>query len=124
MLYDIIFYTSRWFDELLVLLCNALFEKDKFLLNDIVKTNRIHKSTSTKLYPLGKDPIFSIDKKYLVSPVHFKKADFYIEQCLSADRAKVYACELLKQFKMLEKTKIDLSWKHGYFIIHVFFWLY
>lgn len=103
-----VYQVSGWF-ELIYVICDILNEKNNILLNEVVKTNRIHKSTSTQSYPLGKDPILSVDKKYLVSPVHFEKGDFYIEQCLSAERSRNYACELLKQFGLLEITKIDLS---------------
>ena len=103
-----VYQVSGWF-ELIYIICDILHEKNSVLLNEVVKANKIHKSTSTQSYPLGKDPILSIDKKYLVSPVHFEKGDFYIEQCLSAERSRNYACELLKQFGLLEITKIDLS---------------
>ena len=103
-----VYQVSGWF-ELIYIICNILHEKNSVLLNEVVKANKIHKSTSTQSYPLGKDPILSIDKKYLVSPVHFEKGDFYIEQCLNAERSRNYACELLKQFGLLEITKIDLS---------------
>lgn len=103
-----VYPVTGWF-ELMTVVCNILYNRDSNLLDEIVKSNRIHKSTSSQSYPLGKDPILSIDKKYLVSPYYFEKGNFYIEQCFSADRARVYACELLKQFKLLENTKIDLS---------------
>ena len=103
-----VYSVSGWF-ELIYVICDVVYHENKELLNEVVKLNKIHKSTSMQSYPLGKDPILSIDKKYLVSPVHFVKGDFYIEQCLSAERSRNYACELLKQFGFLEITKIDLS---------------
>lgn len=103
-----VYSVSGWF-ELIYVICDVVYNENKELLNEVVKLNKIHKSTSMQSYPLGKDPILSIDKKYLVSPVHFAKGDFYIEQCLSAERSRNYACELLKQFGFLEITKIDLS---------------
>lgn len=103
-----VYSINGWF-ELIFRICEVVYEINADLLNEVVKANKIHKSTSTQSYPLGKDPILSIDKKYLVSPVHFFKGDFYIEQCLNAERSRNYACELLKQFNLLDVTKIDLS---------------
>jgi uncharacterized protein with ParB-like and HNH nuclease domain len=103
-----VYSVSGWF-ELIYDICEIIYKKNSVLLSEVVKTNRIHKSTSNQVYPLGKDPILSIDKKYLVSPIYFEKGNFYIEQCLSAERSRNYACELLKQFGLLEITKIDLS---------------
>ena len=48
-----VYQVSGWF-ELIYIICDILHEKNSVLLNEVVKANKIHKSTSTQSYPLGK----------------------------------------------------------------------
>lgn len=95
--------------ELVYQLCNVLYDDNKEVFDDIVKNNKIHKTSSYRLYALGKDPIFAYDKRYLVQPAYFEKGQFYIEQCLNADRARYYARELIKHLNITDDIKIDLQ---------------
>ena len=99
---------SGWF-ELVYQLCNILYDDNKEAFDDIVRNNKVHKSSSSRLYALGKDPIFANDKKYLVSPAYFEKGNFYVEQCLSADRARNYARDVIKYLNIQNEIKIDLQ---------------
>ena len=99
---------NGWF-ELVYQLCNILYDENKLLFDDIVKNNKVHKTSSTRLYALGKDPIFSTDKRYLVSPAYFEKGKFYVEQCLSADRARNYARDVIRYLNLNADIKIDLQ---------------
>lgn len=99
---------NGWF-ELVYQLCNILYDDHKEAINDIVKNNKVHKTSSTRSYALGKDPIFSYDKKYVLSPAYFEKGNFYVEQCLSADRARNYARDVIKYLNIQDDIKIDLQ---------------
>lgn len=99
---------SGWY-ELVYQLCNIYYDDNKEIIDDIVKNNKVHKSSSTRLYALGKDPIFSYDKKYILSPAYFEKGNFYVEQCLSADRARNYARDVIKYLNIQDDIKIDLQ---------------
>ncbi len=99
---------AGWF-ELVYQLCNILYDNNKDAFDDIVRNNKVHKSSSTRLYALGKDPILSNDKKYLVSPAYFEKGNFYVEQCLSAERARNYARDVIKYLNIQDEIKIDLQ---------------
>ena len=99
---------SGWF-ELVYQLCNILYDKYKSEIDDIVKNNKVHKTSSTRSYALGKDPIFSYDKKYILQPAYFEKGNFYVEQCLSSDRARNYARDVIKYLNIEDDIKIDLE---------------
>ncbi len=99
---------NGWY-ELVYQLCNIFYDDNKETIDDIVKNNKVHKTSSTRLYALGKDPIFSYDKKYILSPAYFEKGNFYVEQCLSADRARNYARDVIKYLNIQDDIKIDLQ---------------
>lgn len=102
-------YTIYNWKDIIPKLCEKLYEIDPKKLQEVISTNKIHKSTSKRNYPFGKDPIFSFDKKYLVSEFYFEPLKCYIECSLSANAACRYACELLRAFKMEENVKIELG---------------
>lgn len=102
-------YTIYNWKDIIPKLCEKLYEIDPKKLQEVMSTNKIHKSTSKRNYPFGKDPIFSFDKKYLVSEFYFEPLKCYIECSLSANAACGYACELLRAFKIEENVKIELE---------------
>lgn len=102
-------YTIYNWKDVIPKLCEKLYELDSKKLQEIMSTNRIHKSTSKRNYPFGKDPIFSFDKKFLVSEYYFEPLKCYIECSLSASAACGYACDLLTAFKMDDSVKIELG---------------
>ena len=99
---------NGWY-ELVYQLCNIFYDDNKETIDDIVRNNKVHKTSSTRSYALGKDPIFSYDKKYILSPAYFEKGNFYVEQCLSADRARNYARDVIKYLNIQDDIKIDLQ---------------
>ena len=82
-------------------------DKDKFA--EILKQNKIHKSTFKYSYYFGNDPIICNEEKYLVSPYYLDNANCYVESTLSANRAMYYALELIKEYGLLDKFKIEIE---------------
>ena len=66
--------------------------------------------TPKKSYYLGKDPIISYEKDNLVTPYYFKKENCYIESTLSADRAKYYSIEFLKNYDAENSFYIEIEY--------------
>ena len=102
-------YTIYNWKDIIPKLCEKLYEIDSKKLQEVMSTNKIHKSTSKRNYPFGKDPIFAFDKKYLVSEYYFEPLKCYVECSLSASASCGYACDLLRAFKMEDKVKIELG---------------
>ena len=102
-------YTIYNWKDIIPKLCEKLYEIDSKKLQEVMSTNKIHKSTSKRNYPFGKDPIFAFDKKYLVSEYYFEPLNCYVECSLSASASCGYACDLLRAFKMEAKVKIELG---------------
>ena len=102
-------YTIYNWKDIIPKLCEKLYEIDSKKLQEVMSTNKIHKSTSKRNYPCGKDPIFAFDKKYLVSEYYFEPLKCYVECSLSAIASCGYACDLLRAFKMEDKVKIELG---------------
>jgi uncharacterized protein with ParB-like and HNH nuclease domain len=102
-------YTIYNWKDIIPKLCEKLYEIDSKKLQEVMSTNKIHKSTSKRNYPFGKDPIFAFDKKYLVSEYYFEPLKCYVECSLSAIASCGYACDLLRAFKMEDKVKIELG---------------
>ena len=102
-------YTIYNWKDIIPKLCEKLYEIDSKKLQEVMSTNKIHKSTSKRNYPFGKDPIFAFDKKYLVSEYYFEPLKCYVECSLSAIASCGYACDLFRAFKMEDKVKIELG---------------
>lgn len=99
---------NGWF-ELVAVACKILYEYDKNTFNTIKNQNKIHKSTSKYSYYFGNDPVICNEKKYLVSPYYLENANCYVESTLSANRAMFYTLELIKEYDLLEKFKIEIE---------------
>ena len=97
-----------WF-ELVPKVCKILYEHNKDKFDDIVRENRIHKSTFKTSYYRGKDPIICTEEKYLISSYHLKGTEYYIESALSANRAIYYALEFMKEFGLLDSFKVEIE---------------
>ena len=93
----------------MAIISEILFEYDKERFEDIIKQNKIHKSTLRSSYYFGNDPIISKEKKYLVKPYYVEEANCYVESCLSADRSKFYALKLIGEFDLLDNFKIEIE---------------
>ena len=84
-----------------------MLDKDKFA--EILKQNKIHKSTFKYSYYFGNDPIICNEEKYLVSPYYLDNANCYVESTLSANRAMYYALELIKEYGLMDRFKIEIE---------------
>lgn len=102
-------YTVNGWYELVAVACKILYEFDKDMFNTIIKQNKIHKSTFKYSYYFGNDPIICNETKYLVSPYYLEEANCYVESTLSANRAMFYTLELIKEYNLLEKFKIEIE---------------
>ena len=102
-------YTVRGWFELVTITCKILNEYNKEKFNEVVKLNKIHKSTFKYSYYFGNDPIISTDKKYLVSYSYIEEANCYVETTLSANRSIFYTLELIKEFGLIDKFKIEIE---------------
>lgn len=102
-------YTVNGWYELVAVVCKILYEFDKDMFNTIIKQNKIHKSTFKYSYYFGNDPIICNEAKYLVSPYYLEEANCYVESTLSANRAMYYTLELIKEYNLLEKFKIEIE---------------
>ena len=78
-------------------------------MNTLIKQNKIHKSTFKYSYYFGKDPILCQEDKYLVSPYYLENADFFVESALSANRAVFYTLELIKEYDLIGKFKLEIE---------------
>ena len=109
MLFDNVLYTIKGWYELVAVTCKILYEFDKEKFENIVKQNKIHKSTFKYSYYFGNDPIICKEEKYLVNPYKIEEANCYVESCLSANRAMYYSLELIKEFSLLDRFKIEIE---------------
>lgn len=108
-IFDNVLYTIKGWYELVAITCKILYEFDKEKFENIVKQNKIHKSTFKYSYYFGNDPIICKEEKYLVSPYKIEEANCYVESCLSANRAMYYSLELIKEFSLLDRFKIEIE---------------
>jgi len=108
-IYDSSPYTVRGWFELVAITCKILFDIDKKKMNTLIKQNKIHKSTFKYSYYFGKDPILCQEDKYLVSPYYLENADFFVESALSANRAVFYTLELIKEYDLIGKFKLEIE---------------
>ena len=97
--------------SLLIIAAEICLETNDKLLEDVVKKNRIHKSTFKSNYYLGNDPIFIFgnDSNYVQRAIQIGKSDYYIESKLSAERVLHYTIELLKIFNLQNRFKLELE---------------
>lgn len=102
-------YTIRGWFELVAITCKVLYDLDKDKFAEILKQNKIHKSTFKYSYYFGNDPIICNEEKYLVSSYYLDNANCYVESTLSANRAMYYALELIKEYGLLDKFKIEIE---------------
>jgi len=108
-IFDNVPYSVRGWFELVAITCKILYEYNKEKFDEIVKQNKIHKSTFKYSYYFGKDPIICTEKKYLVSPYFVKEANCFVESTLSANRSMYYTLELIKEYNLLDNFKIEVE---------------
>ncbi len=108
-IFDNIPYTINGWYELVAITCKILYEYDKEKFENIIKQNKIHKSTLKYSYYFGNDPIICKEEKYIVKPYKIEEANCYVESCLSANRSIHYTLELIKEFSLLDKFKLEIE---------------
>lgn len=102
-------YSIRGWFELVAITSKILYGLDKDKFSEIIKQNKIHKSTFKYSYYFGNDPIICNEEKYLVGAYYLEDANCYVESCLSANRAMYYTLELIKEYDLLDKFKIEIE---------------
>lgn len=105
---DTPYAVKGWYD-LVHETAEVLYSIDANKLENIIKQNKIHKSTFKSSYYFGNDPIICKEEKYLVTPYKLEKADCYIEKSLSANRALYYTVELINLYNMLDQFKVEIE---------------
>ena len=76
----------------------------------IVSENKIHKANST--YEAGKkDPIISRKAENLIEPLPIENTNYFSEGSLAANRAIVYARQLLDEFCLTDKIELEIEKK-------------
>ncbi len=102
------FNVKGWYD-LVHESARILHSIDSDIFDNVVKQNKIHKSTYKYSYYFGNDPIICKEDKYLVSAYKLEEADCYVECALSANRSLYYTVELIKAYDMLEQFKVEIE---------------
>lgn len=102
-------YTVKGWYELVAMTSKILYNIDKDKFDEIIKQNKIHKSTFKYSYYFGNDPIICKEEKYLVSPYYIEDANCFVESTLSANRAMYYTIEIIKEYNLLDKFKIEIE---------------
>lgn len=98
---------SKWF-ELLPLICEILYDIDPTIINSAVVNNTIHKATSKQRYN-EKDPILTTTSSYLITPIKLKNANIYVEGCMSSDRTRYYAKQILDLYGLADRFQICVT---------------
>lgn len=102
-------YNVKGWYELVAVTCKLLHDYDNTKIEKIIKENRIHKSTFKTSYYFGKDPIICYEKKYLLKPYYIENANCYVEANLSANRSMFYTLELINEYGLIDKFKIEIE---------------
>lgn len=89
---------SKWKD-VVPMICEILYSFDKEKFIELVKSNAIHKSTSTKVEGL-KDPVISDNPSSLNSPVPINGTIYFAEGNISSNRARYYAKLLIELYDL------------------------
>lgn len=104
---DSVIKVGTW-KEFLKVVCEIAYEFDNVLFANTVKENKIHKATSKKNYP-DKDPIISQNPDLLLEAKRIKDTNYYVEGCISSNRARVYADQLLGIYGISDAFQINVE---------------
>ena len=80
-----------------VKVCQIAIKYDPEKFDSIVKSNLIHKVTSTRNNG-AKDPVIEYDPSKFVYPIRLEGTKYYVEGSLSSKRTRVYSKQVLEQF--------------------------
>lgn len=99
---------SSW-NEFLKTICEIVYNLDDSIMKKIIRDNCIHKATSTKNYP-DKDPIITNKQSLLQVPKEVAMdSGIYIEGCISSNRARFYAKQILDIYGLTEEFQIQVE---------------
>lgn len=99
---------SSW-NEFLKTICEVAYDLDDNTMKKIVRENSIHKATSIRNYP-DKDPIVTNNPSLLLGPKEIKKdSGIFIEGCISSNRARFYAKQLLDIYGLTDEFQIHVE---------------
>lgn len=99
---------SSW-NEFLKTICEVAYDLDDNIMKKIVRENSIHKATSTRNYP-DKDPIITNNPSLLLGPKEIKKdSGIFIEGCISSNRARFYAKQILDIYGLADEFQIQVE---------------
>lgn len=99
---------SSW-NEFLKTVCEVAYDLDDNIMKKIVRENSIHKATSTRNYP-DKDPIITNNPSLLLGPKEIKKdSGIFIEGCISSNRARFYAKQILDIYGLADEFQIQVE---------------
>ncbi len=90
---------TNWKD-VIPTICKILFNYDKEKFAEIVKSNVIHKSTSTKIENI-KDPIISNNSTLVNSPINIDGTGYFAEGNISSSRARFFAKQLIETYDLV-----------------------
>ena len=108
-IYNNVPYSVKGWSQLIPVVSKIMIENDPEKFDEIVRYNKVHKSTNKTSYYLGNDPIISQDSKYFVTPYKIEDTQYYYESCLNAERTKVYVLTLIKEFGLMDSFKIEIE---------------
>ena len=102
-------YSIECWNELLPLILKLLNKLKPNKINDIIKSNVICKSTTSKNYYFGNDPIISKEDKYLVRPFYVEELECYVEKTASASRALYFTSKLIEEYDLKNEFKLEIE---------------
>lgn len=86
--------------------CKICHEIDAAQFDSIVKENKVHKSTNSKLDASRKNPVISADKEELVNVKKIEGTDYFSESVLSSSRSREFSKQLLDLYGITEQFRI------------------
>ncbi len=99
---------SSW-NEFLKIICEIAYDIDESVIKKIIRENSVHKATSTRNYP-EKDPIITNNPSLLLGPKEIKEnSGIFIEGCVSSNRARFYAKQILDIYGLTEEFQIQVE---------------
>ena len=93
---------NQFFNEI----CRICYKIDQAKFDSIVKENKIHKATNSKLDASKKSPVISKDKADFVTAKRIANTEYFSESVLSSVRACVFAKQLLDLYEITERFRI------------------
>lgn len=103
-------YKVDTWKDFLCIICSLAHRFEPSIFDEIVANNAIHKSTSKKNYP-DKDPIITNNPQLIGDAKIIVDSEYFCEGCISSDRARVYAKQILDIFGITDKFQLSVRKK-------------